>query len=58
MLLVQIGEVLCRYEVEKKLAIDREDYDIAKEKKVLNVMIFTKYYTHSFSNTRRLSWMI
>ena len=30
---VQIGEVLCRYEVEKKLAVEREDYDTAKEKK-------------------------
>ena len=29
----QIGEVLCRYEVEKKLAVEREDYDTAKEKK-------------------------
>ncbi len=31
---LQIGEVLCRYEVEKKLAIEREDYDTAKQKKV------------------------
>ena len=30
---MQIGEVLCRYEVEKKLAVEREDYDTAKEKK-------------------------
>lgn len=30
---MQIGEVLCRYEVEKKLAVEREDYDAAKEKK-------------------------
>ena len=25
--------MLCRYEVEKKLAVEREDYDTAKEKK-------------------------
>ena len=31
--LSQIGEVLCRYEVEKKQAVEREDYDTAKEKK-------------------------
>ena len=33
-ILLQIGEVLCRYEVEKKLAVEREDYDTAKERKV------------------------
>lgn len=32
--LVKAGEVLCRYEVEKKEAISREDYDTAKTKKV------------------------
>lgn len=28
------GEVLCRYEVEKKEAISREDFDTARIKKV------------------------
>lgn len=35
--LSRAGEVLCRYEVEKKQAIDREDYDTAKIKKVKSV---------------------
>ena len=29
----QIGEVLCRYEVEKRCAVDMEDYDSARKKK-------------------------
>ena len=33
----QIGEVLCQFEVEKKMAIEREDYDTAKERKVLQM---------------------
>ena len=32
--LCRAGEILCRYEVEKKQAISREDYDTASEKKV------------------------
>lgn len=32
--LCKAGEILCRYEVEKKEAIAREDYDTAKIKKV------------------------
>lgn len=32
--LCKAGEVLCRYEVEKKQAIAREDFDTAKERKV------------------------
>lgn len=32
--LCKAGEMLCRYEVEKKEAIAREDYDMAKVKKV------------------------
>lgn len=32
--LSKAGEVLCRFEVEKKEAIIREDYDTAKAKKV------------------------
>lgn len=32
--LCKAGEVLCRYEVEKKDAIAREDYDTASAKKV------------------------
>ena len=31
---LQFGEILCQYEVEKKLAIEREDYETAKDKKV------------------------
>lgn len=31
---MRAGEVLCRYEVEKKQAIEREDYDAAKLNKV------------------------
>jgi centrosomal protein CEP104 len=32
--LEKIGEVLCRYEVEKRCAVDMEDYDSARKKKV------------------------
>jgi len=32
--LQKVGEVLCRFEVEKKMAIQREDYDTALERKV------------------------
>jgi UDP-glucose 6-dehydrogenase len=38
--LLQAGEVLCRYEVEKKDAIDREDYDTARARKVRVQMCF------------------
>ena len=40
--LSRAGEVLCRYEVEKKQAIEREDYDTAKLNKVLGY-IFCKF---------------
>lgn len=29
----QVGERLGRYEVEKRCAVEKEDYDLAKEKK-------------------------
>lgn len=31
----QVGERLARYDVEKRCAIDKEDYDLAKKKKEL-----------------------
>jgi hypothetical protein len=30
---LQVGERLGRYEVEKRCAVEKEDYDLAKEKK-------------------------
>lgn len=33
--LCKAGEMLCRYEIAKKEAIAREDFDTAKEKKVI-----------------------
>ena len=42
--LTRAGEVLCRYEVEKKQAIEREDYDTAKTKKVSKIT-FKKWFT-------------
>lgn len=32
-LMFQVGERLGRYEVEKRCAVKREDYDLAKQKK-------------------------
>lgn len=31
--MLQVGERLGRYEVEKRCAVEKEDYDLAKEKK-------------------------
>ena len=36
--LLQVGEKLGRYEVEKKKAVELEDYDLAMEKKVSETM--------------------
>lgn len=33
LLCFQVGERLGRYEVEKRCAVEREDYDLAKQKK-------------------------
>lgn len=33
--LFQVGERLARYDVEKRCAIEKEDYDLAKKKKEL-----------------------
>lgn len=33
--MLQVGERLARYDVEKQCAIEKEDYDLAKEKKEL-----------------------
>ena len=35
--LCKAGEILCRYEIEKREAIAREDYDTAKIKKVFTM---------------------
>ena len=40
MFLHQIGEVLCRYEVEKRCAVDMEDYDSARQKKASSFSLF------------------
>lgn len=35
LLLFQVGERLARYDVEKRCAIEKEDYDMARKKKEL-----------------------
>ena len=44
--LQKIGEILCHYEVEKKLAIEREDYETAKEKKLQVEQLRAQIYDH------------
>eukprot|EP00731_Ephydatia_muelleri_P035520 Em0131g7a len=44
--LQKIGEILCHYEVEKKLAIEREDYETAKEKKLQGEQLRSQIYDH------------